>query len=507
MERAASRFGRKTEGAFKRVNRQGNRFRDITKGIVAGLGITRGLGLVSRGIGSVAEQFIAFDKAALGATVRFKDIGPEAANFKDQLKLIKTAARDAGATTEFTAAQAADSLDFLARAGFTSAEAMGSLGSMINLATASGEEFASVADMSSDLLGAFGLNAKDTSQKIANLNRLNDVLVKSANSANVTIESMFETMKDAAPIGRQLGIELEEVAALTAVMGNAGIKGTQAGTALKNAFLKLAAGGDPVNNMLAAIGVSVDDGTGNMRKFTDILEDVGKATGKFGTLKVAKVMDTLFGKRAIAGASNLISGISDVREFEDSLKNAGKTSQLTAEIMRTSIDAKLKSLGSAATEAGFKLFQAFAVDGKSGIDSLTEAIRALDMSGVIGLFRFFKDVLISVFNVLAMITRPFAKIASEIAQINDIVNISGAVSAIAGFAGRGISQIAGAVGLGGGEAQQPAPNAAEAQARAQQQQQNFRGVLSIAGAPPDSTFEETATASGFDVQMLGFNGA
>lgn len=386
MAKAAARFGRGTEKAFKRASRAATGFKSVTGGIVAGLGITSGLRLASQAIGSVVTGFLDFEKAARGATVRFKDIGPEAANFNQRMKEIRTSAREAGATTEFTAAQAAQSLDFLARAGFTSAEAMGSLASMIDLATATGEEFASVADMSSDLMGAFGLAADTTAQKINSLNRLNDVLVKTANSANVTVETMFETMKDAAPVGRKLGIELEEVAALTAVLGNAGIKGTKAATALKNSFLRLSTGGKPITQMLDSIGVKIDDGSGNMRKFTDILEDVGAKIKGLGTLEQSKILDTLFGKRAIAGAANLTDSIGQIREFEKTLKNAGDTSKKTAEIMRQSLQVKLDTLISTATEFGFRILEAFEVKGAKGIDSLTAAIKELDPQPVISFF-------------------------------------------------------------------------------------------------------------------------
>lgn len=515
-ERAAARFGKNAEKSFRRASKSATSFGSVTKGVVAGLGISRGLNLLSQGVGSVVTQFIAFDKAALGATVRFKDIGPEAANFNEQLKLIEKSARDMGAVTEFTAAQSAAALDFLARAGFSSTEAMGSLKSMIDLATASGEDFAQVADMSSDLLGAFGLSAEDPIQKIKNLNRLNDVLVKSANSANVTIESMFETMKDAAPIGRTLGIELEEIAALTAIMGNAGIKGTQAGTALKNAFLKLAAGGKPVTSMLSAIGVSVDDGTGNMRKFTDILGDIGSATEEFGTIKTAKVLDTLFGKRAIAGASNLIDGIKNVREFEQSLKNAGATSKLTADILRTSIDNKLKSLGSAATEAGFKILNAFRVDGKNGIDALTEAIREFDVKPMVEGLKIVIDALVLIgkvagfaFNILTGLGNIIGtQIGIAVASAEG--SLVGAGADIGGdFFGEGAAEgitssifNKSKVPTGTGDTR-TAPNQAAAAATAQQVNVNVGGEINVNG-PPGTTAESTGPV-GFNTEALGAN--
>jgi TP901 family phage tail tape measure protein len=451
--------------------------------------------MLQQGVGGLVTQFVAFDKAALGATVRFKDIGPEAADFNQQLKKIEASARDAGATTEFTAAQAADSLDFLARAGFTSAEAMGSLGSMIDLATASGEEFATVADMSSDLLGAFGLNAKDTTQKIANLNRLNDVLVKSANSANVTIESMFETMKTAGPIGRTLGIELEEVAAVTAILGNAGIKGTEAGTALKNSFLNLSAATPQTVKMLRAIGVSTDDGTGNMRKFSDILADVGDATKEFGSLKVAKVLNTLFGKRAIAGAANLIEGIGDVREFEKNLKNAGKTSQLTADIMRTSLEAKLKTLGSAATEFGFKILEAFRGDAKGGLDSLTESIRQLDVKPLV------EDL-----KIVLSIATALAKVLATGARFLNVVGQGLGIAAGQVFTGTERREQESKVRLERfrrQQAERQAPNQAEAAAKAQQVAVDVGGTINV-NAPAGTTAESTGPV-GFNMEALGAN--
>jgi hypothetical protein len=307
-------------------------------------------------------------------------------------------------------------------------------------------------------------------------------------------------------------------------MGNAGIKGTQAGTALKNAFLKLSAGGKPVQGMLKAIGVEIDDGTGNMRKFTDVLGDIGDATAEFGNIKVAKVLDTLFGKRAIAGASNLIDGIANVREFEKSLKDAGKTSRLTAEIMRTSIDAKLKSLGSAATEAGFKVLNAFSGDGKQGIDALTEAIRNVNMQPFIEGMK----VAITMGKGLAVILDgllfPFrivggliARIAAVLADLNDMTGIItfvfGGINKIGNAliavlkgdligAGRAL---VGSEGVQGEGSAQPAPNAAEARAAAQQSV-NVSGNVNFNNAPAGTTAEADGDVD-FNVNELGFNGA
>ena len=513
-ERAAARFGKNAEKSFRRASRSATSFGSITKGVVAGLGISRGLNLLSQGVGSVVTQFIAFDKAALGATVRFKDIGPRAADFNEQLKKIEKSARDAGATTQFTAAQAAEGLDFFARAGFTSAEAMLALVPTINLALATGEDFNSVADKSSDLLGAFGLNADNTAQKIANLNRLNDVLVTSANSANVTIETMFETMKQAAPIGRKLGIELEEVAALTAVLGNAGIKGTEAGTALKNMFLRLTAATPATAKMLKAVGVEVDDGTGNMRKFTDIMGDLSAATDEFGTLKVAKVLDTLFGKRAIAGAANIADAIKQVGDLEKTLKEAGGTSKLTAEIMERGLGAKLLVLSSTATEFGFKILEAFRGDAKNGIEGLTESIRKMDAKPFIDDLKIIVSLMGDVVSISAKAAGGIKKFGQGLGiaaakfvlgreDVSSLELLKGGGQAIKPKIGRAEQFASSFDEFGGGELNVESPNQGVAAARAQQVAVDVSGTINIPS--PAGTTAESSGPVGFNTQALGEN--
>ncbi|MCK4499838.1 phage tail tape measure protein, partial [Candidatus Babeliales bacterium] len=386
MSKGADKFGRKASMAFRKASRSGRDFQSVTKGILAAGAVQRGLGLVEQGIGSVVRQFIDFDQATTGAAVRFKDIGPGAKNFAEQLKLIKDRARLAGAETEFTAAQAGAGLDFLARAGFKSAEAMGSLNSMIALSTATGEDFAQVADFSSDLLGAFGLAVDDTGQKIKNLNHLNDVLVKTANSANVTVEDMFETMKVGAPIAVKFGASLEDVAAMTALMGNMGIKGSLGATAIKNIFTRLAAPTKEVTKALGKLGLTQQDLIDKNGKFKDIsntMELIGDRIKDLPQAKQLGVLSGIFGARALAGGANIVDAISNIKEFTKILKESKGTAEATAEILRKTLGNRLKTLGSAATEAGFKFLSAFDKNGKDAITRLTNAVRQFDMTPII----------------------------------------------------------------------------------------------------------------------------
>ena len=400
MDRGAKRFGRSASKSFRDATSSATRFGTVTKGILAAGIVQRGISGLTQGLRGLTAQFIDFDKATIGAAARFKDIGPKAADFEQQLRKIRDRAREAGATTEFTATQSAEALNFLAKAGFKSATAFGSLDSMINLATATGEDFATVADFSSDLLGSFGLNVDNVAQKTANLARLNDVLVKAANTANVTVEDLFETMKDVGPIAIAVGQSLESVTAVTAFLGGTGIKGSKAMTALKNAFLNLASPSTKAAKMLKGLNVQVADDNDNMRDLNAIIGDLAPKLAKMGNVKAAQVLDEIFGKRAIAGAINIGKGTEAIREFEKSLLDAGGTAQATADRLRKSLGNRLLALQSAATELGFKIFDAFEVKGKKGIDVLTEAIRNFDPTPMIEGMRIALDIFKGLWSVL-----------------------------------------------------------------------------------------------------------
>ena len=407
MDKGASRFGRTAKKSFRDATAAASRFRSVTKGILAAGAVTRGLSAVTSGLGELTRQFIDFDQATIGAASRFKDIGPEAADFEQQLKKVRDRAREAGQSTEFTAARAAAALDFLARAGWDSAQAFGGLDSMINLATATGEDFARVADISSDLMGSFGLNTSDTVQQLKNLNRLNDVLVKTVNSTNVNMENLFDTMTQIGPIASGvLGASLEDVASLTGALGNAGIKGSQAMTALKNAYLRLAAPVGDGADLLKALNVTLADGSGGARTMTDIMGELGQKIGKMNVTDQAKALNLIFGKRAIAGGKNIIDNIANIDKLRKSLENAGGQAAATAARMRKSLGNRLITLGSAATEFGFKILEAFEVRGEGAIDKLTEAVRNFNIEPLINGIEF----TIGVFKNLMAVISPFKEI-------------------------------------------------------------------------------------------------
>ncbi len=374
MGKSAFAAATKMKGAFNRVNKVGT----IVGGNLIAGGISKGISIISSGIGGLAREFVAFDDAIVGAGAKFKDVNLSTVQGQKQLLALKQAAKEAGATTVFSTAESAKGLEFLAMAGFTSVQAMESLNTIQNLAIATGVEFAQAADQSSDLLGAFGLAAEDATVQAKNFERLNDVLTLTANSANVSLSDMFETMKVAGPIAGVYGASLEEVAAITGVLGNAGIKGSLGATALKNVMSSLSKEGS-----LKEFGIEAIDAAGDMKSMTSLLGEFGNKISKFGTGKQTQAILSVFGKIPLASVAIIKDNIANIDKLKESLLNAGGTAKLTADQMSKSLGNRLKLLSSSVSAFAFKFFDAFAGEGTDGITILTNAISNFNVKPII----------------------------------------------------------------------------------------------------------------------------
>lgn len=384
-------FNKKTQKQFdhtqkfaQRANKQINRVGGTAaKGALAGLGVA---------IGLVGREYMQFDDAIFGATARFKAAEKPGTDMTKVMENLRKAARATGAATQFTATQASEGLNKFALAGFTSEEAIKSLRSQVDLATVTGEDFMRVADISSDLLGAFGGAALSSEKKIEKLKQMNALLAVGTLSANVTMEDLFETLKDAAPIATKAGASMKDIIATTSVLGSAGIKGTQAGTMMKNMFARLASPTKEVQKGFALLNLEQKDfitGAGKLKGTQKIFAAISKKTKGMTDVESLEVFKKVFGMRGMAGAAVLEKNIGAVREQMIRMgKDPQKVMQQTADFMRRGMGVKLKILGSAAQDLGFKFFKAFSKDGKSGIDSLTKAIQGFNPQPIIDFLKF-----------------------------------------------------------------------------------------------------------------------
>lgn len=254
---------------------------------------------------------------------------------------ITAAAKELGATTRFTAVQAAEGFKFFGIAGWEAAESMKALPAAMNLSVASGTELGRTADILSDVMGAYGMEATEASHA-------SDVLAYTISSSNTTMETLFESMKVAAPVAKNLGVGIEDLSAMIGIMGSAGIKGSLAGTALRSSMLKLSAPSSRARGILQHFGIAVMDGQKNLRPMIDILADMSEKMKGAGTAVRATVLKELTGLRAVSGINVLLDkGADEIRKFGENARAAGGRAAEMAKIMDNNLKGKSVLLTSA----------------------------------------------------------------------------------------------------------------------------------------------------------------
>ncbi|MBQ7262750.1 MAG: phage tail tape measure protein, partial [Synergistaceae bacterium] len=193
-----------------------------------------------------------------------------------------------GSTTRFTAMEAAQSQENLARAGFKSNEIIAAMPGLLDMAAAEGMDLAAAADIASSTLRGLGLDAGE-------MGRIADVLAKTSAASNTNIAELGEGMKEVAPLAATLGVSLEETAALMGTMANAGIKGTKGGTALKAAFLRLSKEPKAAEAALLKLGVASRDAQGRLRTLPSLMAALSEEMRGMGEAEQLKHLGNIFG--------------------------------------------------------------------------------------------------------------------------------------------------------------------------------------------------------------------
>jgi TP901 family phage tail tape measure protein len=253
------------------------------------------VGAAAIGAGLVSSVRVAMDfEKSMSAVAAKTQAGQE-----DMAKLTELA-KDLGRSTQFSAKEVADGMDFLAMAGFKVNDMLTAMPGLLDLAAAGNLDLASTADIVSNILGGMNMEATETG-------RVADVLAKAATSSNVSVGMLGETFKFVAPVAAQAGAGLEDVAAAAGLLGDAGIQGSEAGTGLRSVLLRLAAPPTEAAKALERLGVSTKDASGNMRPFGDILSDVDRSMKdlNLGSAEQIEIQNALFGKTAIASGAIL----------------------------------------------------------------------------------------------------------------------------------------------------------------------------------------------------------
>lgn len=290
---------------------------------------------------------------------------------KEFQKLSDTA-RKLGATTVFSASESAQAMQFLAMAGYKTNDIVKSMPGILNLAAAGQLDLATTADIASNILSGFGLKASQTGH-------VADVLAKASTSTNVSIGELGETMKYVAPVASSLGASLEEVTALTGELGNVGIKATQAGTALRAMYARMAAPPTQALQTIKALGLKTKDANGNFIGMVNILKQLREKTNGMSDAQKAMIMKNLFGVESLAAAMALLKIPTDkIKKFEKALKNSNGTAKKIAKTQTDTVAGSFKALSSALEGASISFSYLFLPVIKGVTHILTTVTQALN---------------------------------------------------------------------------------------------------------------------------------
>lgn len=246
------------------------------------------------------------------------------------------------AETQFTASDAASGQSFLAMAGFTPQAIQAALPGVLNMALAGGVELGETADIGSNILTQFNLTADQ-------MDRVGDTLTAAFTRTNTDLRALGETMKYTGPVAAKLGISLEEAAAMAGMLANNGLRGSDAGTAMRASLSRLASPPKAAADALKELGVSVADARGKMRPMEDVLLDLYKATQKYGQVDQVSFFKDIAGEEAFVGLQTLVAaaGSGELQKLTRELQGARGEADRVAKVMADNLDGDLKNLDSA----------------------------------------------------------------------------------------------------------------------------------------------------------------
>lgn len=250
-------------------------------------------------------------------------------------------AQEMGSKTKFSATEAANAFEYMAMAGWKTEDMLDGIEGIMNLAAASGEDLATTSDIVTDALTAFGLSAKDSGH-------FADVLAKASSSANTNVSMLGESFKYVAPVAGALGYSAEDTAIALGLMANAGIKGSQAGTALRGSISRLVKPTDDAAAMMDKYGISLTNTDGTMKPLGEVMNTLREKLGGLSEAEQAQAAATLFGQEAMSGMLAIINASdSDYQSLTDSIYNADGAAQQMADTMLNNLSGQLTLLKSA----------------------------------------------------------------------------------------------------------------------------------------------------------------
>lgn len=339
------------------------------------------IGGVSAAMGGIAAYAV---KVGTSFEVGMSEVAAISGATASELEKLTDKAKEMGAKTKFSATESAEAFKYMAMAGWQTGDMLNGIEGIMNLAAASGEDLASVSDIVTDALTAFGLQAKDSAH-------FADVLAQASSRSNTNVGLMGYTFKYVAPVAGALGYSIEDMAVAIGLMANAGIKGEQAGTQLRGVLSRMSLPTEKVQTAMDKLGLSLTDSEGNMKSFAEVMQDMRAGFSKLTDAEKTTYAAMLGGQEAMSGLLAIVNASDeDFNNLTAAIAASDGTAQKMADTMNDNLQGAFTIMKSAAEGFGITVYESMQTplkelceEGTVYLEQLTEAFQKGGLSGAV----------------------------------------------------------------------------------------------------------------------------
>ena len=331
----------------------------VVAGTVTAIG---GLGAAATTVGMSFEKSMSQVYATMGITAE------EIANGSKEVQMLEQAAKDMGATTQFSAGQAGEALNYLALAGYDAEKAVATLPTILNLAAAGGMELGEASDMVTDAMSALGDKAGTAESFV-------DKLAKTSQKSNTSVAQLGQAILTVGGTAKVLSGGVDEMNTVLGILADNGIKGAEGGTALRNMILSLTAPTDTAAEAIESLGLKVLDANGNMRPMNDIFNDLNGTLSTMTQGEQTQVLNKIFNKVDLKSVNALLANSGErFDELSGYIANCDGAAANMAETMNDNLQGKMTILGSTLEGLGIQIYERLEGPLKTAADTAIESL-------------------------------------------------------------------------------------------------------------------------------------
>ena len=366
----------KDAGFTTRMNNARSTLANLKSTVTSGIGFGVMMGAGQKAISVLSGGFSALKNTAIDSGMSFESAMSSVSAISgaagENLAKLTDKAKQMGATTQYSATEAANAMEYMAMAGWKTEDMISGIDGIMNLAAASGADLARTSDIVTDSLTAFGRTAKDSG-------RFADVMAAASANANTNVEMMGETFKYAGAAAGAMGYTIEDMAVATGLMANSGIKGSEAGTALRSTITRLAKPTKESAEAMEALGISITDSKGDMKSFGTIMKDMRNGMRGMTKDQKAAYAAMLGGQEAMSGILAIANASEeDFNKLSDAINNSTDAAKNMAKVKLDNLKGDVTILKSGVEGLGITIFSQLSGGFRSATQSATEFIGTLN---------------------------------------------------------------------------------------------------------------------------------